>query len=567
VRYPRALAGALVALVTAVLCAAAPTAQADPGADIVTRVSGLGPVQLVNFSPIDPAVLANCVTAGSHRIIPFSISADNVGFGNAVAGPVPPPPCNGCACGAVTNGIFKWSDRKCSWEVSDFVDFWVVGVTKTGTTGFLSSGTESSCVADSARWSPSAPASPRFSCLSGATQGVQVGWRLDLSSMACSFIVADNLPPTGEFRLVATTNSSATMQEERIDNNSTVMSFALRVGQLATPAPPAWRCDRAGLPGDHVSYLPSVTSSGPGRTNIFWTDGALRTNTVRNGFPPGGEPGTPPGVTLSSTPSAVSWGPGRDDVFARGSDNRLWHAWGNAVTVDRWDNPAGVSDMRSEPAAISWAPNRLDVFSINAVGSLQHTWWDGGGWYTEDKGHPPNVGLINKPSPVAQGVDAINVFAVGSDGRLWHKGWFGYWTDWEAAPNVAGVNGTPSTVSQGPGLVDTFWWNSANGISHISRSFGSWSAVQNFNPGPNGGTVISSPTAVSWGLGRLDVFWRMSDNNLTHLIGNGGVWSWDNAIPLSGDVLTSPAAVTWANGRLDVAFGTTSGELGLLSFF
>jgi len=33
------------------------------------------------------------------------------------------------------------------------------------------------------------------------------------------------------------------------------------------------------------------------------------------------------GGQLTSEPAAVSWGPNRIDVFARGTDNALWHIY------------------------------------------------------------------------------------------------------------------------------------------------------------------------------------------------------------------------------------------------
>jgi hypothetical protein len=66
----------------------------------------------------------------------------------------------------------------------------------------------------------------------------------------------------------------------------------------------------------------------------------------------------------------ASWAANRLDLFARGSDNAIWHDWWNGSGWAFWENrnPTIVSN----PAAVSWATDRIDVFGVGTDGLLYH---------------------------------------------------------------------------------------------------------------------------------------------------------------------------------------------------
>ena len=78
------------------------------------------------------------------------------------------------------------------------------------------------------------------------------------------------------------------------------------------------------------------------------------------------------GGNLTSAPSVSSWAPNRLDVFARGTDNALWHIWWNGTRWSSWESLGGT--ITSAPAAVSWGPNRTDVFARGSGNSLWHTY-------------------------------------------------------------------------------------------------------------------------------------------------------------------------------------------------
>jgi len=76
------------------------------------------------------------------------------------------------------------------------------------------------------------------------------------------------------------------------------------------------------------------------------------------------------GGTLLSAPSVSSWAPNRLDVFARGSDNTLYHIWWDGNRWSNWESLGGV--LTSAPGSVSWGPNRTDVFARGQNNDLIH---------------------------------------------------------------------------------------------------------------------------------------------------------------------------------------------------
>jgi hypothetical protein len=65
---------------------------------------------------------------------------------------------------------------------------------------------------------------------------------------------------------------------------------------------------------------------------------------------------------------------GRLDVFARGTDDALWHKWYDGRWSD-WVSLGGT--LTSDSAAVSWDRRRIDVFVRGSDHALWHKWYDG----------------------------------------------------------------------------------------------------------------------------------------------------------------------------------------------
>jgi hypothetical protein len=99
----------------------------------------------------------------------------------------------------------------------------------------------------------------------------------------------------------------------------------------------------AAAPGS-ISSPPSISNWGPGQGGhlnafVLGSDGSVWnnpffSNTWHNWIHTGnaGDPGHPPGITITSAPTATSWSSTDLHIFARGSDNNIWYNYFHAST-------------------------------------------------------------------------------------------------------------------------------------------------------------------------------------------------------------------------------------------
>lgn len=262
------------------------------------------------------------------------------------------------------------------------------------------------------------------------------------------------------------------------------------------------------------------------------------------------KPGPPPpqrewsswmdlGGVLTSAPSASSWGRNRLDVFARGSNNALWHLYWNGSKWSEWEDLGG--SLTSSPAAVSWGLNRIDVFARGANNALWHKWWDGSKWNDwEDLGGV----LTSAPAVSSWAPNRLDVFGKGTDNALWHKWWDGSkWSNWESLGGV--LTSSPAAVSWGPNRIDVFGRGTNNSLWHIFWNGSSWSPWKDLD-----GNLTSGPAASSRAANRIDVFARDQKDNLIFKLWNGANWSnWQN---LDGKLTSEPSSVSWGPDRIDV---------------
>jgi hypothetical protein len=201
------------------------------------------------------------------------------------------------------------------------------------------------------------------------------------------------------------------------------------------------------------------------------------------------------GGILTSGPDVSSWGSSRLDVFARGTDNALWHRSWNGTTWSAWESLGGI--------------------------------------------------LTSNPKAVSQGANSIDVFVRGTDNAIWHRNWNGTtWSSWDSVGGIA--TSAPDAASWGVGRLDLVVRGTDNAIWHRSWNGSAWGAWDSV-----GGIATSDPSVAAWGTGRLDVFVRGTDNAVWHRSGDGtGAWgAWDTQ---GGIVTAGPDAATCASSHLDL---------------
>lgn len=257
-----------------------------------------------------------------------------------------------------------------------------------------------------------------------------------------------------------------------------------------------------------ITGIPAVARTREGRIDLFanGTDNKLYHRVYDGSW----SPWVSIGDSLASDPAAVSWGPGRFDLFARGPGDELyhkaydgqWHEW----------RPIG-GKFKYAPAVSSWGPGRLDVFAVeedenpNDSDSLFHKVFDGGRWYEwENLGG----GLTASPAAIAWGGPRVDVFVRGEDNALYQMAWDNVrgWYPWYYLGGK--LNSGPTVASWGPGRLDIFAIGTDDAVHHIAwdRDWYGWYRI--------GGHMMSATAAVSWGWPRIDLFGKGSGDTLCH---------------------------------------------------
>jgi C1A family cysteine protease/acylphosphatase len=299
----------------------------------------------------------------------------------------------------------------------------------------------------------------------------------------------------------------------------------------------------------------AVFENADGRLEIFarGTDNAVWHNwqTAPNG---GWSGWASLGGVVLTAPAVGRNNDGRLEVFAKGTDGAVWHNWQTAPNGgwSGWASLGGV--ITSEITVASNADGRLEVFVRGTDNAVWHNWQTApsGGW----SGWNSLGGVITSDICVGRNADGrLEIFAKGTDGAVWHN--------WQTAPNggwsgwasLGGVITSDIAVGQNAdGRLELFVRGTDNALWHDWQTApnGGWSGWASL-----GGVLTSNIGVGRSPGGRLEAFVRGTDNALWHKwqVSPNGAWSdWAS----EGGVLTSDIAVASnADGRLEVfALGT-----------
>jgi hypothetical protein len=132
----------------------------------------------------------------------------------------------------------------------------------------------------------------------------------------------------------------------------------------------------------------------------------------------------------------VAWGPNRLDILLADTQVcSLWHRFWSGAGWSGWEShiaPAG-SSVAFDPVVVSWSPGRLDVFLVGTGGRLWHRFLIGGwsGW--EDQGRPASA-LTGRPAVASWAPNRLDVLVRDGSGRVYHNWWntvppWGFWED------------------------------------------------------------------------------------------------------------------------------------------
>jgi acylphosphatase len=255
------------------------------------------------------------------------------------------------------------------------------------------------------------------------------------------------------------------------------------------------------------------------------------------------------GGRITGAPAAGRNADGRLEVFAKGGDNGLYHVWQTAPNNgwSAWDGLGGV--ITSDPAVINNADGRLEVFAVGTDNGLYHVWQTApnNGW----SGWAGMGGVIVGQPAVARNADGrIEVFVRGLDNGLYHM--------WQTAPNNgwsdwAGMGGVlvsdPVVVGNLDGRLEVFAVGTDNTLYHIwqtapNNGWSGWAGM--------GGGVLGRPALADNADGRIEVFVRGFDNGLYHIWQTAPNNGWSGFASLGGVLTSDPSVLHNADGRLEV---------------
>jgi hypothetical protein len=116
----------------------------------------------------------------------------------------------------------------------------------------------------------------------------------------------------------------------------------------------------------------------------------------------------------------ASWASGRLDVFARGTDNELYHKWyAVASGWSGWESLGGA--LTYGPAAVSWGPNRIAVVVGGANDAVSLKAYDGTAGWSEWQSLDGSI--TASPAAASRASGLLDVFARGTDNALYRKAW------------------------------------------------------------------------------------------------------------------------------------------------
>lgn len=260
------------------------------------------------------------------------------------------------------------------------------------------------------------------------------------------------------------------------------------------------------------------------------------------------------GGGFTTGPAAASWAPGRLDVFGRGQDNALWHAW---FADGRWSDWVSLGGgLTSRPAAVSWGPRRLDVVVKGTDNALWHrgfgTIWGSLGLWSSWRSLAEDA--ISGPALASGGAGRLELFALSRHNGIVHRSYHDGWRDWGVVgPLSVAPRWDPAATAGGGERIDLAYRQDLDSdhplLIHMARRNGAWNGPHR---GIGGLASTSSPAICSPAPGRLDILVRGPDNALWHSWSTDDAQHWQPWESLGGILTAAPAAVSWGGGRIDV---------------
>jgi hypothetical protein len=215
------------------------------------------------------------------------------------------------------------------------------------------------------------------------------------------------------------------------------------------------------------------------------------------------------GKSVISNPSVVSNGPGKYDVFAIGNDGVLWHrgydyGWKGWEPLSTYSNiPGAFVPFNSTVGVSSIFTNRLDVFAKGSDQFIWHNWRDISEGQWQNEWIPLSTVRFNsEPSTFSTLPSALSLFAIDLSNTLCVNTLnpqTSTWIGWNAMKDSECTKLTPPTVRSDFRLPETCLSIECN----LLRSL-------------QGYTLAKPPILISTSQGRIDAFALLNNNEIWH---------------------------------------------------
>jgi hypothetical protein len=237
--------------------------------------------------------------------------------------------------------------------------------------------------------------------------------------------------------------------------------------------------------GGQIIYSPVAATVAPGNVKVFCTG-------YISGSPYGPVWGTTYGAgdkwfalggSTGHGPAACSWGSTRLDVFATGTDNRVYQKYSNdgGATWSGWVSLGG--QVTSGPdATASYAAGQLQVSVTGINGHAYIKNWNGHQW-SEWKQLVNGSTLVHDHPCMCSSPGVITVFAVDSvDGTIWYANSTTNYTVWNhlttgvisSSPDAAATQDGGTIYFFGRGNDMAIWYASMNTVSGV---WSGWTSI------------------------------------------------------------------------------------------
>jgi PASTA domain len=203
-----------------------------------------------------------------------------------------------------------------------------------------------------------------------------------------------------------------------------------------------------GAPNTYLTGPVTAARSGDGRIEVFAIDENGSVWNIRQSAPYGAYSGWNaygnPGIAVEDTPALAKSADGRLELFVRGQDLLLYHQWETAVGTFSWSgwnsfDAASAPGKRftEHPVVAASADGRLELFLRGGDQNIYHAWQTSAsnGWSDWVNEGTAGGGFVTVAPALARNGDGrLEIFALAIDGNIYHKwqtaasnGW-GPWT-------------------------------------------------------------------------------------------------------------------------------------------